>query len=801
MTTLFLQLRMWLIVTCALLLLQGLVFWFTPPMHVTYHASDTTFAQVWPYIDQREYENDDPQQGRALRWAPMQGVIRVPQSAHTAPTIVQMTVHTARSLDQPPMRVEVQSAATTTSFEVNPGWRRLSLLTMPSTQLTPYDYVTYTLTGPILSERRDLGLAVATVSLTEAHSSQIDVVRFVFVVGLWLWVVPLAISRRWPWWSVLLPALLVSVTWSLVPHLVAYVVPNQWNLIGYLWLMASALVAIPYRQPRVSFGWTIVSLAVAVALWQFGFGWLGVIVLFVTWMVAEPWPDVQIPSPSPVISRWLWVTMLVAVVVAALLRITWLNEYPAGLFRDEARHGGLAWRILAGEWMVYSPLANLPAGYFYASAIPISLFDASPWSIRIVAAVVGTLSVPAIFWMMRIPFGYAIALWTSVILATLLWHVGLSRIGFPATMGPLLTILAVGAWLRIPQAKWPFGWAIVAGIATGLMLMVYHSARLMPIVVGLTIVLIMWQQQWAWRKFAPVIIVYAVMSLLVASPMVWYALTQPENYMRRIGVTSILADARVRGLPVWVAVFDNLHAYAGMLFVAGDRNPRHFNLGAPQLNVVEALAFVVGVIWLWVQHRSWLLWLVGWLGVGLISGVLSVDAPHALRTVESIVPVVMIVAAGAYHLSQLVSVRWLPMVLVGVAIANGAWSAAQYQAWQDHPRTLSRFDASATQDVRFMQRLLAQNRPANVSIYVPESLRRSDLGVFLLHGTDVRVWQGDATPLEPTRQHIVLVSNNNVPATWPATAVQLSGLPNAMQARYQLWCIGDCADVTWMDQP
>lgn len=802
MTALFPQLRMWLAVTCALLLLQSLVFWFTPPMQITVRASDATFAQVWPFIDQLEYENDDPQQGRALRWAPMQGVIRMPQSVHVAPTIIRMMVHTARSPEQTPMHVEIQSDATTTSFAMNPGWRTLSFLTLPATQLTPYTQLTYTLQGPILSERRDLGVAVASVSLIQSHTPQIDGLRFVFVLGLWLWLIPLAMMRRWPVWSVVLPVLTVLVTWLVVPMMVAHGVPNQWNLIASLWLIAMAILFHSYRRPLVSFGWSIVLITIVVMLWQYGFGWIGVLVLLATWFFAKPWPMQSITPVEPLSSRWVWLLIGIAVIMAAFLRMTWLNEYPAGLFRDEARHGGLAWRILAGEWMVYSPLANLPAGYFYASAIPIALFDASPWSIRIVAAVVGTLTVPVLFWMVRMQFGYAVALWASGILATLLWHVGLSRIGFPATMGPLLTIIAVAAWLSMPQAKWPSIWAIVAGIATGLMLMVYHSARLMPVVVALTIVLVMWQQQWAWRKYAMVLLVYAVVTMAIASPIVWYAITQPENYMRRIGVTSIMADAQIRGLPVWVAVFENLHAYAGMLFVAGDRNPRHFNLGAPQLNIVEALAFVVGIVWLWVQHRSWLLWLLGWLAVGLISGVLSVDAPHALRTVESIIPIVVIVALGSFRLAQLATKPWIPIVFISLLMCNGAWSAMQYHTWQSNPRTQSRFDSQATHDVRFVQLLLSQAPTNRAVIYVPESMRRSDLGVFLLHNRGARVWQGDLTLLDQSRQHVVLVANDSRSTNWPVTAVRLQEfLPASMQSRYQLWCVGACTDVTWIQLP
>lgn len=275
-------------------------------------------------------------------------------------------------------------------------------------------------------------------------------------------------------------------------------------------------------------------------------------------------------------------------------------------------------------------------------------------------------------------------------------------------------------------------------------------------------------------------------------------MTQPDNYMRRIGVTSIMADAAVRGVPVWLAIFENIHAYVGMLFVRGDDNPRHFNLGAPQLNLFEAVAFVAGVVWMWQQKHIWLLWLTGWLFVGLISGVLSVDAPHALRTVESIVPIVCIVAIGAYRLSMAVPMRWRLIVLVGVLCVSTVWSATEYRAWQVHPRTQTRFDTIATNDVRFVQQLIRQTPASTTFVYVPDAMRRSDVGIFLLHTSGVRVWQNDTSTFDPNLQHVVLVPVSTV---MPADAMLLTALPAEMRDRYQLWCVGDCDDITWMSVP
>lgn len=792
------QIRVWLAVIGVMLVLQALMFWFTPPLTVAFSAPDTTMAHVWPYIDVLEYENNDPQQGRAFRWAPMQGVLRIPRTTSAAPVVVSMYVHTARPPEVPAMQMQLHTASATTTFALNPGWRRIAFVTIPNRHEGSYAQLSYSLTGPTLSDRRDLGLAVADVSLRQHQSRQFDPIRWAFVMALWLWVIPLGMVRyrlAWVAAGVIGIGLVVA---SLIPHWLAYVLPNDWNVVGYLWLFTAIVMLLPWRRAVLSFGWSIIGVTLVIVLWRLDMGWSGVVLLVGIWFFAKPWPDIAWPTPTSDMNRWGWIVLLLVVVCAAVLRIWQLDGYPTGLFRDEARHGGLAWRILAGERMIYSPVANLPAGYFYLSALPIAWFDASAWSIRIVSALMGTVSVAIVYWMLRDWVGSAIALWASVVLATFLWHVGISRIGFPATLGPALTMIAVGSWIRIPNARYPLGWAVLAGAVTGMMLMVYHSARLMPLVVVVSIVIILWQYQWPWRRLLPALFVFGSVALLVASPILWYAMTQPDNYMRRIGVTSIMADAAVRGVPVWLAIFDNIHAYVGMLFVRGDDNPRHFNLGAPQLNLFEAVAFVAGVVWMWQQKHIWLLWLTGWLLVGLISGVLSVDAPHALRTVESIVPIVCIVAIGAYRLSMSIPMRWRLIVLVGVLCLNTVWSTTEYRAWQVHPRTQTRFDTIATNDVRFIQQLIRQPPASTTFVYVPDAMRRSDVGIFLLHTSGVRVWQNDTSTFDPNLQHVVLVPVSTV---MPADAMLLTALPAEMRDRYQLWCVGDCDDVTWMSVP
>lgn len=729
----------------------------------------------------------------------MQGVLRIPDWPTTGMSILRLDVHTARPPSDAPLHMQIATNRATTQFSLSPGWRRLMLLNAPQSEWQSYDRIVYHLQGTLLSSKRDLGMAVAQISVTPTTTHGSDWQRFLYLLLLWVWVIPLGAVRRWSPRYALGVFVGVSVIWATFHQQLAYLLPNHWVIVGYLWTFSAIFFLAPLRHPRLSYAATMVCIAVAVGLWQIGFGWLGVGVLVLEWMFAKPWPDVAWPDTATFGGKhWGAILLVLAVLTAVGLRFVQLDDLPTGLFRDEARHGGQALRILAGERMVYSPVANLPAGYFYLSALPISWFGESAWSIRVVAALAGTMSVALLYVMFKPLLQAPIALWSSVVLATLLWHVGLSRIGFPATLGPLLTIFATGAWYRTFNSSRPLMWSSVAGVATGFMLMVYHSARLMPLVVVLTIVVLALQHRWSVRRVLLPFALFVMVAGVVASPILWYAITQPDNYMRRIGVTSIMADAAIRGLPVWLAVFDNVHAYVGMLFVAGDTNPRHYNLGAPQLYAVDALAFVVGVIWMQQLRTVWRWWLYGWLGIGLLSGILSVDAPHALRTVEATVPVAIITGVGFYRMTSIARPLMQLMLVLLVLSGSATWSSSQYLFWQRDPRTQSRFDTDATNDVRFVHQLMQRPRPRDAYVYVPMQLRASDVGIYFLHRTAVRVLDDELPQFNPAQQHIVLRAVDAPPLPY---ATLLPWLPKDMQQRYQIWCIGDCQNLDWGRRP
>ena len=84
-------------------------------------------------------------------------------------------------------------------------------------------------------------------------------------------------------------------------------------------------------------------------------------------------------------------------VLAFAFRLYRLEEIPFAIFRDEARHGLLALRLLADPGyrpLFVGPPINQPLPYFLAVAASFEVFGASLFSLRLVSALAGAVIVP-----------------------------------------------------------------------------------------------------------------------------------------------------------------------------------------------------------------------------------------------------------------------------------------------------------------------------------------------------------------------------------------------------------------------
>lgn len=783
----------WLIVLCALVGELFLLRTYTPA-NVFFDAPQVAIRAVFPYIGEIEYENADTN-GRAFRWLPSVGDIRL-VGGMLAPAILDVHAHTGRPEGITTQLTISQGSRRVVETELVPGWRHLKLLIPVSTWHDGYATVQYEVTGRITDDRRLLGLAVDHVQLRSTLLSRNVVAQWSYWVVLVIGGVLLT-YRHAGWWRVVIGVVVLSwmVQWYW-PGTWSQYVPTLWG--GAAWLVVACLLLSGILRQRavwslpIAIGMTVVAL---LAL-RSDMPWLGAIGMLLVW---SGYRDDSTAQPALLLQGWGRTLLVAATVVAIVLRVLFLDQLPQGMFRDEARHGGLAQLIIEGSRMVYSPFANLPAGYFYLSAFPIQWFGASAFAIRISAAVLGSMTIPLAYWAFYLWWGTTHALLTSIVLSTLLWHVGLSRIGFPASAGPWLTLVAVGMLWRacaVPTQRRALIYAIIAGCATGAMTLGYHSTRLMPLVVLGMIVLAWYTARWSVRSRIVVLVLWAATTLVTAFPILWYAVTESYNYMKRIDSTSITGLAQQEGIPALVAVIRNIVAYLGALMIAGDGNARHFYMGMPQLNVSEGVAFLAGVVALWRQRSAKVAWLYWYLLIAVLPGLLSVDAPHALRTVEATIPVALIVASGASVLIGAVQQRW-QVHFIGVALVlTGLWSGATYYQWQRDARAYAEFDGQITQAVTYVQQHQHVAQLHQAQWYLPKKWRDGDVGVYLLRG--MSVGSIDAGTLEgSTASTLLILLPHDAPH--PTNAQQVA-VPTSLQTHgdLALWCVGACSDVQWI---
>ena len=221
------------------------------------------------------------------------------------------------------------------------------------------------------------------------------------------------------------------------------------------------------------------------------------------------------------------------IVLLALVLRTWdLSDLPAGFHGDEAVVGLEAQRILDQGYIgPYSPFAaGQPTGPIYLVALSIALLDNTVLAVRIVPALLGTLTVLALYVVARRSLGVPVALVAASTLAVMSWHLHFSRIGFPLVAWPLLTVLIVGSLVEAMRSG-SWRWWTTAGALTGAGIYVYNAHFLLAAVIGLFLAgyLVLNRRRPVKQDLAGAAL-FSLAALIVALPMANFALSEDSYY-------------------------------------------------------------------------------------------------------------------------------------------------------------------------------------------------------------------------------------------------------------------------------
>jgi 4-amino-4-deoxy-L-arabinose transferase-like glycosyltransferase len=342
--------------------------------------------------------------------------------------------------------------------------------------------------------------------------------------------------------------------------------------------------------------------------------------------------------------------------LAAAARFSNLGAIPFGMWRDEARHGLEALRILQdpGYHPVYIPNISLPGLYPALLALDFRLFGASLASLRGLTAGAGVLAVAALWVVARQLWGPRVALVAALLGAVGSWRVSIDRLAFDTAPTTLCTLAAFALFLvgvaQVRRGERGLLAFAGAGLFGGLAIYNYYPGRFaLPVLAGAAIVLLLRERGGFVRRFLPGLALCAIVAALSMVPLGQYAVEQPDQFFKRTEQVFLLSDQYIEGRTKLEAVEQNIMRHVGMFNWRGEPNARHHAPSWPLLDAVTAFCFALGltlVVIAGLRFSFPALFILGWLVALLAPSVVSVDAPSAVRAQDAAPAAYLLAAIG-----------------------------------------------------------------------------------------------------------------------------------------------------------
>jgi 4-amino-4-deoxy-L-arabinose transferase-like glycosyltransferase len=363
--------------------------------------------------------------------------------------------------------------------------------------------------------------------------------------------------------------------------------------------------------------------------------------------------------------------LLLALVLglAIFFRFWQPGQIPPGMDFDEAFESLEAHRILTEPG--YHPIffyANngVPPVKIYLTALAFLAAGESGLSIRYVSGIVGTLTILALYVLVRVLFPQPTSppggevpaagasriarrfmpFVASLLLAVLPWHVAFSRHGIEVILLPLWATLAVlFLWLGLgDRRKW---WCfLLSGLFWGSVLYTYQAGALLPGVLILFVLYKTLQERGFLRRYGRQLLILVAIAILMVLPLAQVARSHPESLTLRAGQTTIFSHGQGSETPLLTMVH-NTAVVAGLFLFGGDIAQTDNIPLRPPVPLILALVLFVGLFVALgrIKHAEYGLLLI-WFVWMLFPSILTENAPSIRRAIGSTPPMVILMALG-----------------------------------------------------------------------------------------------------------------------------------------------------------
>ncbi len=258
---------------------------------------------------------------------------------------------------------------------------------------------------------------------------------------------------------------------------------------------------------------------------------------------------------SGVILSTLLITALT--LFAFFLRVWRLDDIPPGWRDDELINSlVISQKALDGNLAVYYPDASGHEALFHMmSAVTLAIFGPGVAGIRLLPAILGTLTVPLTYVVASRLFGKKIGFIAAACLTVSFWSLMYSRIGIRHISTPLFLLLAFYFFLRglkinfsssesraqaptdelllsTSTSRKSMKWLFLAGLFVGIGFYTYFASRGIPIIILAFLIYLALFQLWRLKQQWPGLILMVGVTLLLALPLIIVLSGQPEAEAR-----------------------------------------------------------------------------------------------------------------------------------------------------------------------------------------------------------------------------------------------------------------------------
>ncbi len=419
-------------------------------------------------------------------------------------------------------------------------------------------------------------------------------------------------------------------------------------------------------------------------------------------------------------TKIVWSLLAGIALIAITLRFYYIHDYPPGISAYEAVFGVTAVRIIQGALpVIFVQNGSFDLLYPLIMVPAIASFGVGFWQMHAVSAVIGVVTVIAMYFATRPWFGKLSGLLAALFVATSTWHVTASRTSGPEILLPLLfslLIAGIGYSLIFTQKKKMRAAYVMSAMAgTMFTTSLYISLSglvVLVVLLGLALLLLLSAlhpkvELTLLEKYWRHLVIALTTAIILSAPLLWSVFAQPDSIRQSITMVESAPD-----------FLTNIRTIIFTLFTGLDDLSWHSGVaGFPLLNPLVGLLTILGVAWsigwLAIVFRKMvrgidlhlgmifpylILTLLGWLAI------IAINPDQLVRghlLISLLVPLYMLAGtAGA------VCIRWLRKIartdvmasitagsLIGIIILFGLYDVSLYFL-------LARVNADAASDYR-----------------------------------------------------------------------------------------------------